>query len=279
MSLTILFHHKREGGMQKMFKHVFASMKEKLNEIMIHYPHANEDQKKLHDEQLSMLRQFSDTFIEEWLQFEEIMADFRELQLSPSLSSSNLKAEPPDISGIATNQAAAAGEVEQMPEALLNSLSSGCTNDPGTAGGNHECAGESEADYEQLQTMLKGQGYFKLFMFREAAKHFQEAVRRWPDDNKARLFLAMTYMHVQEWNEAQRHFQLLVEVTDDSRWRALGLNALGCIQAVRMNLEQAATYFQKAHEADPDFADPLSNMKSCQQQTGHLSLFFGSGLL
>ena len=61
-----------------MFKHIFASMKEKLNEIMIDYPHANEDQKKLHDEQLSVLKQFSDAFIEEWLQFEEIMADFRE---------------------------------------------------------------------------------------------------------------------------------------------------------------------------------------------------------
>ena len=46
-----------------MFKHIFASMKEKLNEIMIDYPHANEDQKKLHDEQLSVLKQFSDTLL------------------------------------------------------------------------------------------------------------------------------------------------------------------------------------------------------------------------
>ncbi|MNY54060.1 Tetratricopeptide repeat protein [compost metagenome] len=116
-------------------------------------------------------------------------------------------------------------------------------------------------------------------MFRDAAQYFREAVKYAPEDNFARMFLAMTCMHLQEWHEAQRHFQLLVELTDHPRWRALGYNALGCIQAVRMNLEQAEHYFMKAHETDPDFTEPLSNLQSCQQHEGQISLFFGSGQL
>ena len=262
-----------------MFKHIFASMKEKLNEIMIDYPHANEDQKKLHDEQLSVLKQFSDNFIEEWLQFEEIMADFRDHQLARSNSSSNVLGMSQGAAAFKAQQADVAEELTQTPDALLKSVAAGYVDQTAAAAAINECEPESEAGYEHNQPMVRGQGYFKLFMFREAAKHFQEAVKGCPDDNKARLFLAMTYMHLQEWHEAQRHFQLLIEVTDYPKWRAMGLNALGCIQAVRMNLEQAAAYFEKAHEADPDFADPLTNMKSCQQQAGHLSLYFGSGQL
>ena len=123
MSITILYITTwREGGMQTMFKHIFASMKEKLNEIMIDYPHANEDQKKLHDEQLSVLKQFSDAFIEEWLQFEEIMADFREHQLAPSNSSSTVLGMPPGIGGLKAQQAEAAEGLTKSPDALLNSV-------------------------------------------------------------------------------------------------------------------------------------------------------------
>ncbi|QYR19869.1 hypothetical protein KZ483_18570 [Paenibacillus sp. sptzw28] len=245
-----------------MFKHVFGAMHEVLDEIILHYPHASADQTKQYDEQLAVLRQFSETFIEQWLQFEEKMADFRDLQ-----------------SGQLAQQHSAASY--ESGTHVHKPVSEGTQPKP-----IHACAAqaaaESALDAEALreQSMMKGQGYFKLFMFREAADHFQEAVHQSPDDNCARLFLAMTFMHLQEWHEAQRHFQLLVEVTDHPKWRALGLNALGCIQAVRMNLEQAERYFEKAHEADPDFADPLSNIKSCQQQNaGHLSLYFGSGQL
>ncbi|BBH20953.1 hypothetical protein Back11_22980 [Paenibacillus baekrokdamisoli] len=261
-----------------MFKHVFASMNEKLNEIMIHYPNANADQKKLHDEQLAVLKQFSDTFIEQWLQFEEKMADFRDLQLDPSIALQQGQSSPQGYAGGKPPYGTAHNDELKPPaDAILGSATEAYAS--GAAAHAEEAVLESEAEYERTQTMMRGQGYFKLFMFRQAAQHFEEAVRLSPDDNRALLFLAMTYMHLQEWHEAQRHFQFLVEVTDYAKWRALALNALGCIQAVRMNLEQAAKYFEKAHEADPEFADPLSNMKSCQQQAGHLSLYFGSGQL
>ncbi|SFS80728.1 hypothetical protein [Paenibacillus sp. BC26] len=263
-----------------MFKHVFATMQEMLEEIIIHYPHANGAQRKQLDEQLSSLKQFSDTFIEEWLQFEEKMADFRDLQLAHSKGSSAgqapLKPAAPASAPVYPKIISAV----PTPPALQQKPAAGSKGNQSTADSDEKTDPlDDDAVIEMQQAMSKGQGYFKLFMFKDAFKHFQDAVRRSPDDNRARLFLGMTCMHLQEWHEAQRHFQLLVEVTEHPKWKALGLNALGCIQAVRMNLEQAAVYFEKAHEADPNFTDPLSNMKSCEQHAGQLSLLFGSGQL
>ncbi|NBD22546.1 tetratricopeptide repeat protein [Paenibacillus glycinis] len=256
-----------------MFKHVFATMQDILQDIIIHYPHADDTERKRLDEQLAKLKQFSDTFIEEWLQFEESMADFRDLQqqcLKQSADSSTA-AEPKQPS----KQAAYPKIVSAVPPAAaaVTPSTEAAASALGTENGNDDW------EAAELLHMSKGQGYFKLLMFRDAAKHFEEAVTRSPENNHARLFLGMTFMHLQEWHEAQRHFQLLVEVTEHPKWRALGLNALGCIQAVRMNLEQAAKYFEQAHEADPEFTDPLANMRSCEQHAGHLSLYFGSGQL
>ncbi|SEN26971.1 tetratricopeptide repeat protein [Paenibacillus sp. OV219] len=274
-----------------MIKHVFATMQEMLQDIIIHYPSANNTQRKQMDEKLATLKQFSDDFIEQWLQFEEKMADSREMQQvaqaqsqsqSQAHAHKNDLAAPPHALGYpktisqppaAIKRTVASMKQTPMPPAPLQSASNAAANADAYADGYDEAA------IDLCQSMSKGQGYFKLFMFREASTHFEEAVRLAPDDNRARLFLGMTYMHMQEWNEAQRHFTLLVEVTEHPKWRALSLNALGCIQAVRMNLEQATRYFEKAHEADPNFTDPLSNMKSCEQHSGHLSLYFGSGQL
>ncbi|SFI55012.1 hypothetical protein SAMN02799624_01324 [Paenibacillus sp. UNC496MF] len=255
-----------------MFKHVFNTMQDILQDIIIHYPHANDTERQRLDEQLAKLKQFSDQFIEEWLQFEEKMADFRDMQQQFGHGPAAGESQP---AGASPKETAYPKIISAVPQAAQQAAG------PAVAGVG--LAGADDEDWEASaafhRSMSKGQGYFKLLMFREAASHFEEAVDRSPENNQARLFLGMTFMHLQEWHDAQRHFQLLVEITEHPRWRALGLNALGCIQAVRMNLEQAAVYFEKAHQADPNFTDPLANMQSCAQHAGQLSLYFGSGQL
>ncbi len=113
-------------------------------------------------------------------------------------------------------------------------------------------------------------------MFSQAAAQFQIVIIQSPECNLARLFLGMTQMHLQNWSEAQRHFQLLIVLTDFPKWLSMGYNALGCIQAVHMNLAQAEQLFKKAHDVCPSFKDPLNNLKSCQETPKQLSLYFGS---
>ncbi|MCC3376488.1 tetratricopeptide repeat protein [Cohnella sp. REN36] len=126
---------------------------------------------------------------------------------------------------------------------------------------------------------VKGQGYFKLHMFGEASRHFDEMLKRDAELIVARLFLAMCRMHLGEFEEAQRHLRLIAATSDEPKLQAIAYNALGCVQAVYANLKQAQCYFHKAMETDPSFADARRNLESCLQGSGQLQLQFGSAEL
>ncbi|WP_020616639.1 tetratricopeptide repeat protein [Paenibacillus daejeonensis] len=211
-----------------MITHLFATMHEKLDDLMERCPDGvltDEDQA-----QLATLMTLSDQVMDHWVQFEEKLSLFRQ----------GMEGEPAE----------------------------------------QEEAEELTTGFDEGQSWLsRGQGYFKLFMFRQAADALERAVGSMPECNLSRMFLAMTYMHLQQWLEAQRLFQMVVALTDHPKWKALSFNALGCIQAVRLNLDEAEAYFMRAHQADPTFSDPLNNLNSCRKRAGHLSLYFGSGEL
>lgn len=128
----------------------------------------------------------------------------------------------------------------------------------------------------QLEDFQKGQGYFKLHMFAQAAKHLEKTVRHYPDMLSARLYLAMSRMHLKEWGEAQRHFRLIAALAEDAKLQAVAYNALGCIQAVFAHIDQAKQFFRKALEADPSFDDARENLKRCRKGGEELELHFGS---
>jgi tetratricopeptide (TPR) repeat protein len=210
-----------------MIRQWFATMNELLDELIIRYPQASGEEKNQLQEQWNMLKSLSDDIIESWLQFEDRMAFYRELQQQQN-----------------------AKQPEHDPQALMSPF-------------------------------IKGQGYFKLHMFAHASRHLEEAIASYPDFMGARMFLAMSRMHLKEWGEAQRHFQLIAAMSEESKLRAIAYNALGCIQAVYAHLDQAQSYFRKAIDTDPSFADPRRNLECCQQGfgPGQLQLQFGSAEL
>lgn len=226
-----------------MFQHMFLSMNEMLDQIIEQYEGAGAKEKQLYDEQLNELKKVSDMFIEQWLEFEEKFAVFKEQQ-----------------SEHAAPQSSAALDQQSLPVSTAVTCN----------------AADLEIPDELASIISKGQGYYKLFMFSQAAAQFQIVIIQSPECNLARLFLGMTQMHLQNWSEAQRHFQLLIVLTDFPKWLSMGYNALGCIQAVHMNLALAEQLFKKAHDVCPSFKDPLNNLKSCQETPKQLSLYFGS---
>lgn len=206
-----------------MIRQWFATMNEMLDDLISRYPQASGEELTRLLEQWNMLKSLSDDIIESWLQFEDKMALFRDLQQ-----------DAPII---------------------------------------------TEEPHQFLDPFIKGQGYFKLQMFAKATEKLEESISLCPDFIGARLFLAMSLMHLKEWNEAQRHFQLIAAMTDESKFQAIAYNALGCIQAVHAHLEKAKSYFRKALEADPSFKDPQWNLESCRQGRAQLQLQFGSAEL
>ncbi|MGN7357329.1 tetratricopeptide repeat protein [Paenibacillus sp. SAF-054] len=67
-----------------MIQHVFAEMNHMLDEIIKHYPAAQEAQKHQLIQKWNMLKTMSDGIIDEWLSFEEKMGEFRQHTEAPA---------------------------------------------------------------------------------------------------------------------------------------------------------------------------------------------------
>lgn len=125
---------------------------------------------------------------------------------------------------------------------------------------------------KRSDAFVKGQGYYKLLMFKEAVKQFEQVVKQHPDFLLGRIFLAMGYFRLGDYAEAYRHFQLLLPLTDNGKMKAISYNAMGCIQAKSDNMEKACEFFQKAYQSDPTCMDPLVNLGLCKQKDGALQM-------
>lgn len=246
-----------------MFQHMFTSMNEMLDGITEQFQQASDQERQLYLQQIGELKKMSDNFIEQWLEFEEKVADFQDqFGQEPAYES---KADT------GTGAASEASQILTKISAHSNAESEMKVNEKSVCN-----MADLTIPEEAAALINQGQGYYKLFMFSRAAELFQDAIKIAPECNLARLFLGMSQMHMQNWQEAKRHFQLLIELSDFPKWLALGYNALGCIHAVHMNMAQAEKLFRKAYEVYPSFTDSLNNLKSCQETPGQLSLYFGS---
>ncbi|MCJ8011047.1 hypothetical protein MUG84_04725 [Paenibacillus sp. KQZ6P-2] len=206
-----------------MFQHVFAEMNHMLDEIMKHYPTAQETQKQQLLQKWNMLKTMSDGIIDEWLSFEEKMGEFRQHTEAQSTLFS-----------------------EQTPEM-------------------------------ELSDFVRGQGYFRLLMYRQAAQQFSQVIRQYPDSLLARMYLAMTHLYLEETQEAHKHFLWILPLAKSQKLKAMVYNALGCIAVKHGNAVKAQDYFTLALQCDPTLPDPLINLKVCQQNRGQLQ--FGSQLI
>ncbi|MGO4376048.1 hypothetical protein AB4Z21_35930, partial [Paenibacillus sp. MCAF20] len=61
-----------------MFQHMFTEMNELLDRMIQQYPDACEQQKRQFEQQMNELKKVSDSFIEQWLEFEEKLSDFKD---------------------------------------------------------------------------------------------------------------------------------------------------------------------------------------------------------
>jgi len=66
-----------------MIQQWFATMNDVLDDLIIRYPQATAEEKIVFRQQWDMLKSLSDDIIELWLQFEDKMGCFREMQQNP----------------------------------------------------------------------------------------------------------------------------------------------------------------------------------------------------
>jgi tetratricopeptide (TPR) repeat protein len=201
-----------------------------LDDILKHYPTAEGSLKKELNDKLEILKSMSDKMIEEWLLFEDKLR-----KIPAAGANANFTANP--------------------TYSLVTLL---------------EKDWNMQQDTSNTEDFRKGQGYYKLFMFKQAIQFFETVVRQQPDFLIGRLYLALSYLKIGEFNEAYPHFQLIIPLTDNKKIKAVSYNALGCIQAQNRNTEKACEYFKAAYQMDPSIIEPLTNMEVCIQNSGIL---------
>lgn len=117
---------------------------------------------------------------------------------------------------------------------------------------------ETESLWEEpavySESFQKGEGYFKLLMFREANEHFKQVVQQYPEFMMARVYLALGFIEIKEYEEALRHLQLIIPLTNDQRLKAIAYHAMGCIEIHKNHIEKACEYFKKARNTDPSLS-------------------------
>jgi tetratricopeptide (TPR) repeat protein len=254
-------------GAARVVRQWFKVMNDMLDEMLTRYPAADAAQRGLIEAQLSKIQDMSDMIVDGWLRVEEKLARLREMMSpgEPDGSKHSLAAAAPILGEIGHAAPAASAEAGHV-------LGTAELFPPASAE-----TGPSQAAREEAERHLTaGQGYYDLAMYKDAAASFSRAVELCPESLAARMFLAMSYMHLREWENAERHFLFIVRTASQPKLKALGLNALGCIQAVTANLEQAVQYFKQACEADPAFTGAARNLANCRSNAGPLTLYFGN---
>lgn len=226
-----------------MFKQLFASMNGALDDILSRLPSSTGKERKDLEERLSVLKAMSDTCIEEWLLFEEKMGLLSEGKSAP---------------GDGASMSLPAGKPGLLPGAALTAAApAGFLTEPEPAKQKASSATYGLKKPLSLASFSKGQGFYKLSMYKQAVDELERVVETQPDDLLARMYLAMAYFHSEEYAEAYRHFQIVVPLTDDLKMKAISYNAMGCIQAERQNLDKALELFRLAHSADPASIEPV----------------------
>jgi len=272
-----------------MINELFSSMHELLDYITQHFKDADEEQREEYCERIGQLKETNEKILDHYVAVEEKIASFFELyrdieqeeeaeisvQKKQSSSSSSVS------SGLTLEEQHAllqqllyeAVHADQELEAS-SSINAYSIDEHNNGILCNECDLFVSSEHEFA--LDQAQGYYKLFMFAEAASILNVIITEQPECNIARLYYGMSLMHLRNWSEAQRQFQLLTVLSDFPKWLALSYNALGCIHAIKLNLNQAELLFNKAYQLYPQFEDPLKNLQSCKQSPKQLSLYFGS---
>lgn len=254
-------------GAARVVRQWFKVMNDMLDEMLTRYPAADAAQRGLIEAQLSKIQDMSDMIVDGWLQVEEKLARLREMTSFGEADGGKqtLAAAAPILGEIGHAAPAASAEAGHVLGTAEPSPSASAETGPSQA-----------AREEAERHLTAGQGYYDLAMYKDAAASFSRAVELCPESLAARMFLAMSYMHLREWENAERHFLFIVRTASQPKLKALGLNALGCIQAVTANPEQAVQYFKQACEADPAFTGAARNLANCRSNAGPLTLYFGN---
>lgn len=227
-------------------KHLFCSLMDRIEGLEQEWMQSDTQtrKEKLFNEVME-LRKVSDEILDHWLMFEERMSQMQKRVQSDNFDQEDMERELDQ-------------ELNELSDEVAEKILAEIKKQTGQL--NQSASGMvSYLSGDAARSFRKGQGYYHLFMYPQAAQHFQEVVQLDPDLEIARMFLGFSEMMSGNWEEADRHFQLIGKTSSHGIIRATALNAQGCLLAGLHQWEQALTCFDRAISAYPKLKDPIYN--------------------
>jgi tetratricopeptide (TPR) repeat protein len=111
----------------------------------------------------------------------------------------------------------------------------------------------------------RGNEWFSQGKFEEAAKAYQEAIDKEPDEPIYYNNLGIIYSRLEKYEEAIEVYKKMFEIQPES----YSVNkSLGELYGAKKEYREALLYFIKAVELSPDDPDAFYNLGACQMNTG-----------
>jgi tetratricopeptide (TPR) repeat protein len=120
------------------------------------------------------------------------------------------------------------------------------------------------------EAFIRGQGYYRLMMYREALAQFGKVDEFYPQSLLVQMYAAMSHMHLNQLEEAESLFHYSLGLTESRPIKAAIYNALGCVRAKKNEPDQAVQHFMLALEFDPALKEAHHNMEACRSDLGRL---------
>ncbi|HJV46400.1 MAG TPA: hypothetical protein VJ824_11835 [Bacillota bacterium] len=238
-----------------LVENLFFSLMERLNGIEQEWSNGDQDQENLRKKILE-LRKVSDEILDRWLIFEERIAKFSQMITTEGTTQEAGYEEQSIL-----------GEIETMSNEVAEKIISDVKkmNQPPTSSSQVVSLLSGDA----VHSFRRGQGYYSLLMYGQAAEQFHKVVEQEPDLDIARMFLGFSQMFAGDLPEAAKQFHLISQTSDHKLIMSTSLNAEGCIWAVQGRYEQALHLFEKSWEIYPRLKDPLFNKALILTMMGH----------
>ena len=97
---------------------------------------------------------------------------------------------------------------------------------------------------------LKAKAFYDLTMFADAIPHFNQVIKKYPEFEQARLYLAHAYIEEGAYEQATYTLQFLVKTTSDKEMLNVAYHTLGCMEGNLQHYSKALYYFQKINMND-----------------------------
>lgn len=216
---------------------VFRTLNQKLEELRLKSKQSSVNPEELQAE-VEDLKDKSEEIVEEWLAFEEKLGEY--FQEYMQLGFGELGDSSANTSGATGQEYNDEQETYEHLKELYKNWYELWSTDPAQA----QQALKTSVDHSS-ENWRKGQALYDLYMFKQAIPYLERVVAEEPELEVARLFLAHSYLAVNQKEQATRQLQFLSETSFNKDMTHLALHGLACLTGALKEYERSITYFKK----------------------------------